>query len=153
MPLQVLAWLCPGSLGASESGRLVNGPATVVPNRTKVPAYPESHSLDTGSLPPCGLLFPGLGIPSVHGFLSASSLVLVPPVHPCWDPWETTGQPRECLVLHEVPVGSLPANLACAWCQMLGGISIFNPGSRAGAYAGHVACLGPGFTSTSQHAE
>lgn len=150
MPLQVLAWLCPGSLGASESGRLVNGPATVVPNRTKVPAYPESHSLDTGSLPPCGLLCPGLGIPSVHGFLSASSLVLVPPVHPCWDPWETTGQPREGLVLHEVPVGpsqqTQPVLGARCWEEFH-----FNPGSRAGAYAGHVACLGPGFPSTSQH--
>lgn len=102
--LQVLAWLCAGSLGALESGRLVNGPATVVPSRAKVPAYPESQSLDTGSLPPCDPPHPRLGIPSVHGFLSALNLGLVPPTHPCWDPRET-GQPRGCLVLREVPAG------------------------------------------------
>lgn len=68
LSLQILAWLCPGSLGASESGRLVNVPATVVPSRAKVPAYPESHSLDTGSLPHCGPLRPKLGIPLCMAF-------------------------------------------------------------------------------------
>lgn len=112
--LQVLAWLCPGSPGAPESGRLVNGPATVVPSRTKVSQLTPRASLWTlGPSHPVVLPHPRLGFPSVHGFLSASNLGSMPPPYPCWDPRET-GQPR----------AALPANPACTWCRLLGGISL-----------------------------
>lgn len=126
----------------------MSGPATVMPNRAKFLAYPESHSQGTGSLLMHGPLHPGLGISSVHGSLSALTLVLVPPtpLHPHWDPWKR-GQPKECwhfMKCLQIPP-SKPSRLHLVprcWDKFC-----FNPESWAGAYAGHVGSV---FISTYQ---
>lgn len=148
--LQVLAWLCLGSLGDSESGRLVSGPVTVMPNRAKVPAHPESRSQGNRSLLTCGPLHPGLGIPSMNGSLLASYLVLVPPTQPFWDPWKR-GQSKGCqcfLKGLQVPP-SKPSLCLVPRCWE----EFFNSVIWAVAYAGHVGCVGPAcsvFMFTSQ---
>lgn len=115
-------------MGASASLADHDCPATVMPNRAKVPAYPESHSGALG--PSCSMV------------LGWAPLQCMTPYLP--QTWFGVSDPlllgliggkaaQRMWVVHQVPAGPSQQGQPAIGPQMLGGIYL-NPGSWEGVY-------------------